>query len=320
MARPWRIEFEEATYHVVSRGNHRQNIFFANSDRVEFLNLLASAQERFNLKIFAFCLMSNHYHLMLCTPDANLSRAMQWLDTTYSVRIQRRNRLTGHLFQGRFKAALVEDDYHWQRLSYYIHLNPVRAKMVENLSQYEWSSYQDYTIVRPRFDWLSRREVLEAEGLKGAKSRRAYRKTCLALAKKPKESWKDITEKTIIGTEEFVERIKIKFAPLGRKKEEVVDYTRLARPIFDLEAQLERVANTFETEPGLLKQRSKYFPARQAVFLHLVKNCGMKPGVVADYFGVRPAAITNAIGRITAHALEDSALDRKIKSLKSEVL
>ena len=90
MARPWRIQFEDAVYHIASRGNHRQNIFFSDLDRREFLTLLAEARQRFNLKIFAFCLMSNHYHILLATPDANLSHAMQWLNTTYSVRIQRR--------------------------------------------------------------------------------------------------------------------------------------------------------------------------------------------------------------------------------------
>jgi len=174
---------------------------------------------------------------------------------------------------------------------------------------------RDYIKLRPRFEWLSRKEILEADGLRGAKSRRAYRQTCLALAKKPKEFWKDITEKAIIGSDEFVEKIKIKFAPSGRKKEEVVDYTRLSRPAFDVEDELERVAEAFGTEAGQLKERSKYFPARQAAFLHLVKNCGMRPGGVAEYFGVSPGAVTNGIDRIIDQAFDDTALDKKLKKL-----
>lgn len=315
MARPWRIQFEDACYHAASRGNHRQKIFFADSDHAEFLNLLGEAKARFNLKIFAFCLMSNHYHLLISTPDANLSRAMQWINTTYSVRIQRKKKLFGHLFQGRFKAVLVEDDYHWQRLSYYIHLNPVRARMVESPSQYKWSSFQDYIRVKSRFEWLSRREILEAEGLKGASSRRAYRDNCLTMANRPKEFWKDVTEKAIIGSQEFVENIKKSFAPTGIKKEEVTDYTRLTKTGVDLEKQMERVAKVFDTETDTLKQRSKYFPARQAAFLHLVENCGIRPGAVADYFSVSPGAITNGIDRLKNQAKEHSDLGRKIRLL-----
>ena len=314
MARPWRIQFEDALYHIASRGNHRQNIFFTDPDRREFLTLLSEFKSRFNLKIFAFCLMSNHYHLLLSTPDANLSQAMQWLNTTYSVRIQRRKKISGNLFQGRFKAVLVEDDYHWQRLSFYLHLNPVRAEMVENPAQYKWSSYLDYIKSRSRFDWLSRKEILEADGLRSAKSRRAYRKTCLAFAKKPKEFWKDITEKAIIGSDQFVERVKRQFAPSGRK-EEVTDYNKIARPAFDVEEQMDRVADAFETQVRRLKQRSKYFPARPAAFLHLVKNCGMRPGEVAEYFRVTPAAVTNGINRIMTQAFDDIALDKKVKKL-----
>ena len=160
---------------------------------------------------------------------------------------------------------------------------------------------------------------MDADGLRGAKSRRAYRQTCLALSKKPKQFWKDITEKTIIGSEEFVEKIKIKFAPLGRKKEEVVDYTRLARPAFDVDDELERVAEAFETEPGSLKQRSKYFPVRQAAFLHLVEDCGMRVGNVADYFGVSPSAVTKGIDRLKERSFDDIKLEKQIQKSNVKV-
>lgn len=315
MARPWRIQFEDACYHATSRGNHRQKIFFAEDDRAEFLNLLGEAKARFNLKVFAFCLMTNHYHLLISTPDANLSKTMQWLNTTYSARVQRRQKISGHLFQGRFKAVLLEDEYHWQRLSYYIHLNPVRAKMVESPAQYQWSSFSDYIRVKSRFEWLSRREILEADGLKGAASRRAYRDNCLTMANRPKEFWKDVTGKAIIGSEEFVEKIKKTLAPTGIKKQEVVDYTRLARDGQDMEQQLQKVAKVFDTDPDKLKQRSKYFPARQAAFLHLVENCGIRPGKVAEYFKISSGAITNGIDRLKVQAAENSDLDRKIRLL-----
>jgi len=143
MARPWRIEFPQAVYHVTARGNNRADIVRDDHDRREFIALLAAAALRFNLKIFAFCLMTNHYHLFLRTPDANLSRAMHWLNATYTIRFNRRRRRHGHVFQGRYKSMLVADTAHWSVLSIYIHLNPVRAGVtpMERLTGYRASSF-----------------------------------------------------------------------------------------------------------------------------------------------------------------------------------
>ena len=139
MARPWRIQYEGAIYHVASRGNGRQALFLEDADRQDFLKLLAQAQDRFHLHLFAFCLMTNHYHLLLRTPDANLSDALKWLNTTFASQFMLRYRRGGHIFQGRFKSVLVEDDTYWQHLSFYIHLNPVRAGIVEEPQEYPWS-------------------------------------------------------------------------------------------------------------------------------------------------------------------------------------
>lgn len=154
MARPWRIQYPDEAYHVVQRGNNRQDIFGHNEDREDFLELLGECAERFRLHIFAFCLMTNHYHLFLRPPEANLAPAMHWVNVTYSIHFLHRHKRSGHLFQGRYKAVLVLGDEHWQVLSFYLHLNPVRTKMVEKLGDYAWSSFRDYTRARSRFKWL----------------------------------------------------------------------------------------------------------------------------------------------------------------------
>ena len=165
MARPWRIQYEGAVYHVAARGNNRHEIFLDDSDKEYFLNLLARAAARFELRIFAFCLMTNHYHLFLQTETANLSAAMHWLNCAYTVYFNRRHKRIGHLLQGRFKSVLVIDEIHWLHLSMYIHLNPVRAKIVEDPAEYPWSSFRDYTSAKSRFDWLDRDLILENYGL-----------------------------------------------------------------------------------------------------------------------------------------------------------
>ena len=134
MARQWRIEFPGALYHVLSRGNSGQDIFVSDDDRYLFLALLKELSERYNVEAYAYVLMSNHYHLLLKTMDANLSKAMQWFGTSFTRKFNLNNQHSGHLFQGRFKSIIVENDFYLLRLSCYIHRNPLRAGIVEQLA------------------------------------------------------------------------------------------------------------------------------------------------------------------------------------------
>ncbi len=154
MARPIRVEFTDAVYHVTARGNERKAIYRDDQDRQRFLETVQEAHDRFGMVIHAYCLMANHYHLLIQTPRANLSAAVGWLQTTYSVRFNRRHRRSGHLYQGRFKAHLVEADEYAQQLVKYIHVNPVRPKdkrkpipmeRKSELDVYPWSSHWAYT-------------------------------------------------------------------------------------------------------------------------------------------------------------------------------
>ncbi|MFQ6673753.1 MAG: transposase, partial [Fidelibacterota bacterium] len=130
MARPLRIEYPGAYYHVMNRGNAGENIFPGRDDKEKFLEYLAKAAEQYGIVVHTYCLMSNHYHLLMETPEANLSSAIQWLNVSYAVSYNRKHRRKGHLFGGRFKALLVDAEEYLTHLSRYIHLNPVRAKMV----------------------------------------------------------------------------------------------------------------------------------------------------------------------------------------------
>ena len=144
MTRQWRIEFEGAYYHILSRGNERRNIFHDNDDRISFLEILGKMSERFEVEVYAYVLMNNHYHLLLKTNKPNISKSMQWFGNTYTRRYNIKHRRSGHLFQGRFKNFLVENDEYLTLLSCYIHRNPLRAGTVERLVDYPWSSYPMY--------------------------------------------------------------------------------------------------------------------------------------------------------------------------------
>jgi len=147
MARPLRIEYPGAFYHVLNRGQRQDVIVEDDRDRERFLLCLQRLVEQYGVRIHAYCLMTNHYHLILETPEANLSRALQWLNVSYASYFNRRHHYAGHLFQGRFKAILIEADEYLEPLSRYIHLNPVRAKMAIHAWEYAWSSCQFYAKV-----------------------------------------------------------------------------------------------------------------------------------------------------------------------------
>lgn len=196
MARPLRVDVVDGIYHVVSRGNDRQAIFTDDKERLHFLVIVAAAQERFGLRIHAYVLMDNHFHLVLCTPKANLSRALQWIKTSYSMWFNRRRGRVGPLFQGRFKSTLVDSSESWLvDLSLYVHLNPVRVRslgldkkskaaeakgwlepspeMVKErlaiLRGYRWSSYPYYAGYRRKIpEWLDMAPVLLRLGSRGA--------------------------------------------------------------------------------------------------------------------------------------------------------
>ena len=182
MARKPRIEYAGAVYHVMARGNRRQNVFEKEEDFRAFLRCLGEACERAGWLVHAYVLMSNHYHLLLETPEANLVTGMKWMQGTFTQRYNRAHRMSGHLFQGRYKALIVDPEQpdYFRRLSAYIHLNPARARIVDvcqgaRLSSYPWSSYPAYLKPAKRSSWLEVARVLESLGYSdGVKGRRAY--------------------------------------------------------------------------------------------------------------------------------------------------
>jgi putative transposase len=159
MARAWRIEYKGALYHVLSRGNERQDIVGTDEDRKLFLGTVGEMAERFALDIFAYVLMDNH-HLLFRTNRANLCRSMQGFGATYTKRFNLRHNRSGHLFQGRFKNMLVQNDAYLLQLSYYIHRNPLRAGMVRRVVDYKWSNHRAYAYGKSDQNWLNTKVIL----------------------------------------------------------------------------------------------------------------------------------------------------------------
>lgn len=160
MPRPLRLEYENAWYHVMNRGASHQNIFKSDIHRNEFLSLLREASLYYNIECHAFCLMDNHYHLLLHTPQGNLSQGMRHLNGIYTQCFNRSEKRDGALFRGRYKAILIEEDAYLLYVSRYIHLNPVSANMVTAPENYEWSSYKSYITFSSKFPWLKTDMIL----------------------------------------------------------------------------------------------------------------------------------------------------------------
>ena len=161
MARPLRIEQADTFYHIINRGNDRRDIFSDEKDYIRFLDFIGTCSERFDFELWSYVLMGNHYHLLLKTHQANLSRAMQWLGVTYSVYYNNRHKRNGHLFQGRFKSFLIFEQDYLKSLILYIHRNPLRAGIVERLQDYKWSSYCGLGYGRNTPKWFNANYVLD---------------------------------------------------------------------------------------------------------------------------------------------------------------
>jgi len=215
MTRPVRIEFEGALYHVTSRGNRREAIYEDESDRIQFLEILGEVIETFNWVCHAYCQMGNHYHLVIETPDGNVSKGMRQLNGVYTQTMNRRHGRVGHLFQGRHEAILVDADSYLIELTRYVVLNPVRAGMVALPGDCHWSSYLDMLGERSPPDWLATDGLL---GQFSTKRQQAIRRYAEFVAEGiGKESiWRDLRRQIYLGDEAFVERMQAKCEGLSK--------------------------------------------------------------------------------------------------------
>jgi len=164
MARPLRIEFPGAWYHVMNRGANHQPTFLDHGDYINFLSVMEDSLRMWALECHAYCLMSNHYHLLVHTPRGNLSRAMRHLDGIYTQRFNKFHQRDGPLMRGRYKAILIDAESYLLQVARYIHLNPVEAALVEKPEQYPWSSFRFYLQPQRSAPGLLRKELLERFG------------------------------------------------------------------------------------------------------------------------------------------------------------
>jgi putative transposase len=242
MARPLRLEYEGALYHITSRGNALEKIFLNDEDRGRFLNVLGDVVVRCGWICHAYCLMSNHYHLLIETPDANVSRGMHLLNGVYTQWFNRRHHRVGHLLQGRFKGILVEKESHLLELARYVVLNPVRAKMVRSARDWLWSSYRATAGQTEAPEFLTTSWIRSQFDPDPARAVLAYRK----FVRQGREIgvWGELRAGAFLGTDAFVDQLR----PLLREKP--LDPGYLSRERFVARPSLEKLFADVPDKPA----------------------------------------------------------------------
>lgn len=225
MARPLRIEFPGAFYHVTARGDRREAIYEDDKDRLAFLDILGTVVADCNWVCHAYCLMPNHYHLVIETPDGNLAQGMRQVNGIYTQYSNRRHQQVGHLFQGRYKAILVDADAYLLELSRYVVLNPVRAGLVRSVEDWLWSSYRALMGAQPAPDWLQIDTLLARFGPGLARARRRYARF-VAEGLDARSVWEDLRGQIYLGDERFAQRMR---ARLERKAGDDINVPRVQR-------------------------------------------------------------------------------------------
>jgi REP element-mobilizing transposase RayT len=208
MARPIRIEFSGAVYHVTSRVDRQEDIYDSDDDRNLFLKILGEVCERFNWECHCYCLMSNHYHLLIRTPDANLSQGMRQLNGVYTQASNRAKNRVGHVFQGRYKAIMVEKQNYLVELCRYIVLNPVRARMVRAAKDWPWSSYRATIGQVSSPSWLTTEWMLASFNKKKGYAINGYKKF-VSEGKCQPSPWSMLKNQVYLGDDEFVEKLNL---------------------------------------------------------------------------------------------------------------
>lgn len=281
MSRPLRIEFPGAVYHVMNRGSARQQIFRGQGDYASFLKTLGETDELWGVEVFAYCLMGNHYHVCLRTPEGNLSRVMRHLDGLYTQRFNRAHGRDGALFRGRYKAIVVDADEYLSAVVRYIHLNPVEAGLVRKPHAYRWSSHGAYLRPEKARRWLRVEEVLEAFG-----SRAEFHEYVISGNDEGIEAFYSRRRASpVLGGEGFIKRIRPR---LGRINREHPRYERIkVRP--EVERVLTLVAKAYGAEVGdLLRGRRGSENEARKVAMYLVKRyCDLTLQETAERFGVK---------------------------------
>ena len=279
MARPLRIEFSGALYHVTGRGNGSADIYLDDDDRILFNEVLAEVCKQFNWFLYAWCQMNNHYHLLIETPDANLSKGMRYLNGVYTQRFNRKHQRVGHVFQGRFKGILIERDAYLLELCRYIVLNPVRAGMVVSAKKWIWSSYRYTAGLEASVKWFDQKWILKLFAKTRKKAIKAYRAFVVDGVDQA-SPWQHLQNQIYLGSDDFVIEMQS-----GIKQDQSLSQIPRAqkRPV-----------------PKSIKYYVKHSQSRNEAICLAYRSGGYSLAELGEYFSLHSSTISRVVNKLNA--------------------
>jgi len=312
MARQLRIEYEGAFYHVIQRGIERKNIFNSDTDYQKILLYLSLAHRSYSIKVHTYCLMPNHYHFIIETPHANLSKAMHAINTSYSVYYNRKHRRVGPVYQGTYKSYIIDKDEYLHHVSRYIHLNPVRAHIVERPEDYKWSSYRAYVKgARSDMEGFENRFILSMFGNRTKEARKLYKEFV-----EDKEDMKgriikeNIIKGIVIGSMDFFKEIKHKY--IDHREDKEIPLIREAKKIDNniIEQKVNELAKTMSKKEREVRKMMIYLTRRYTQY-------GIKE--IGKRYAIGYSAVSQICRRIDKRRSENENYDEIMKKVEREM-
>jgi len=312
MARRPRIHFAGALYHVISRGNRRQGIFRDEKDLKRLLTYLSHCKIRFPFRLYAYALMKNHIHLFLEVERVPLSKIMQSLLFRYTQYFNRRYRQVGHLFQGRYKAIVCDKDAYLLELVRYIHLNPVRARVVKRPEDYVWTGHLSYLGKREE-DLIDEGFVLDQLGGNRSSARRRYRRFVWdGMTGGHEKKYYQVKDQRYLGEDAFVERIE-------RERKEAGDWM-YEIPLEVISREVARAIGCREDELHSVR-RSRQGSLGRGMVAYLARRIsGYRVKEIADHFRRSPVAVSEAITKVEDHLREDTGFAKGVRILSQNLI
>jgi putative transposase len=313
MSRPLRIEYPDAWYHVMNRGRRTENILSEQRDYNCFLDLLMESSELWNVKTSAYCLMPTHYHILLQTPNANLSRFMRHIDGVYTQRFNRSHQCDGQLFRGRYKSILVDADSYLLELMRYIHRNPLEAGLVDRPDAYDWSSHKGYVSDAKKWSWLHKDYVLSMFTRDKKQQRRLYKQfVAMNSSEEIIEVFKRKRLPSVLGSERFLDWVKDRFR---QKEHEEVPESRILAP--DRGKIKQVVCESYHVnEEDLLRSQRGLFNEPRNVAIYLTRRRGEGLDEICREFGMkRYSSASSVIERVRVRITKDRQFKKRVDQL-----
>jgi putative transposase len=319
MSRPLRIEYPGAWHHIMNRGRRGEPVFADKPDYENFISILRETAKLWNLRIAAYCLMPNHYHLLVQTPDANMARCMRHINGVYTQRFNRFHQFDGPLFRGRYKSILVDADSYLLQLVRYIHRNPVRAGLTETLEGYRWSSHRGYLSNAKQWRWLHKEKVLSMLSQQSQGKLKAYRAfmhledETKILGVFTREKWP-----SMLGSEGFIDWIKEQFFP--EKAHGEIPQSRELAP--EPERIKEAVCDFYQvTENELMVSRRGFFNEPRNIAIYLTRRLrGDSLQEVARQFHIsKYSSASSVIERVKTALSSDRKMKERVDKISSSI-